>query len=314
MLEGIKQILTFLSTSHRFLRYLTFHDFSRMTKYMAFSGEKRKTAELRILCHSIEKAFAIHRTKRDFGATKVRSIIKILQANRETIDPWLFDYAKDILAAYYVYRCQEGLDASFIPHEFISTSGHGKCTQMYGAEQISQADCFEHFARSRHSSRFFGKEPVSSDLIKRAIGIAQTAPSACNRQSTTVYAVTNKHKIQQIMDMHRGTSGIEKPAVLMVLTGDLGYYINEYERHTVFYDGGIFAMNLLYSLHSFKLATIPIIWGSIPENDSKLRLICHIPNNETIVGLILAGHFPAQPFPVAQSRRKPLDRVLKIIE
>ena len=171
MLKGIKQTLSFLITRHKFLRYLLYADYARMTKYMALSGKKRAIAELRILCHSIEKAFAIHRTKKDFGATKVRSIIKILQAHRETIDPWLFDYAKDILAAYYVYRCQEGLDASFIPHEFISTSGHGKCTQMYGAEQISQADCFEHFARSRHSSRFFGKEPISSDLIKRAIGI-----------------------------------------------------------------------------------------------------------------------------------------------
>ena len=51
---------------------------------------------------------------------------------------------------------------------------------------------FRAFAQSRHSVRWFSDATVDLGVIKQAISIAQTAPSACNRQATRVKIIKDK--------------------------------------------------------------------------------------------------------------------------
>ena len=45
-------------------------------------------------------------------------------------------------------------------------------------------------------------------------------------------------------------------------------------------DAGIFAMNLLYSLHFYKIGAIPLVWLSTPKRDIDLRNLTGIPSHE----------------------------------
>ena len=114
--------------------------------------------------------------------------------------------------------------------------------------------------------------------------------------------------------MHGGLNGFDFPAVIFVVTGDLTLYQNEYERNTVFVDGGIFLMNLLYSLEQFQIAACPIIWGAEPDNDQKLYKLLDIPESQEIISLVAAGNFPDGEVKVACSYKRPTETILHIVE
>ena len=98
------------------------------------------------------------------------------------------------------------------------------------------------------------------------------------------------------------------PGAVFVITGDLRLYQNEYERNTLFVDGGIFLMNLLYALDSLGLVACPLIWGSEPSDDKKLSEILNIKPHEKFVAWISAG------FKAAISSKRDLNTILRIIE
>ena len=65
----------------------------------------------------------------------------------------------------------------------------------------STKDDFEAFsliAHSRHSVRNYSSRTISEEIIAKAVELAQTAPSACNRQATKIYAITSTSKINAI--------------------------------------------------------------------------------------------------------------------
>ena len=166
---------------------------------------------------------------------------------------------------------------------------------------------------SRHSLRYYGSLPIQIETIKKAVSLAQTAPSACNRQPTHVYACVNTEKIDTIMAFHGGMKGFGRPQAILAVTGALGAYTSEYERNTVHVDCGLFAMNLLYALHYYGLATCPIIWGSEPDNDKKIRKILDIPECETVALLITVGSYPADSYRFAKAQRKETNTVFDVI-
>ena len=98
-----------------------------------------------------------------------------------------------------------------------------------------------------------------------------------------------------------------------MLTGDVSLYMSEYERNTVFVDGGIFLMNLLYAFRECGIAACPVIWGAIPENDERLHELLGIPRSEEIVSLIVTGSYPENGARVAKSAKRPTDSVLRFI-
>ena len=95
-----------------------------------------------------------------------------------------------------------------------------------------------------------------------------------------------------------------------MLTGDLNLYQNEFERNTVYVDGGIFVMNLLYSLNAFNILSCPIIWGSEPDMDGKLENLLEIPHSHKIVALVVAGYPKEKEYKAAISAKREVERIL----
>lgn len=137
--------------------------------------------------------------------------------------------------------------------------------------------------------------------------------SACNRQATRIYACMNDSKIIQIMKMHGGFNGFEKPAVIFAVAGDLSLYQNEYERNTVYVDGGIFIMNLLYSLNAFDILSCPIIWGSEPDMDNKLECLLGIPHSQKVISLVAAGYPKGEEYKAALSAKRDVEKILYFV-
>lgn len=254
--------------------------------------------------------------KPGFGKKKIIELIDLyekykLYKNPE--DDQIRDVVFATLNAYIQFQKSNNVDISFIPEQYRQ---NGKNDIKVGTAyyKLLENNNFAEIAYARHSSRCFSKKSVSEYTIKEVIKLAQTAPSACNRQATRVYACINSRKIDEIMKMHGGLNGFDKPSVIFAVTGDLNLYQNEFERNTVYVDGGIFVMNLLYSLNAFNILSCPIIWGSEPDMDGKLENLLEIPHSHKIVALVVAGYPKEKEYKAAISAKREVERILHYVK
>lgn len=142
--------------------------------------------------------------------------------------------------------------------------------------------------------------------------MAQTAPSACNRQPTRVHIIENKELIKQCLSLQNGNRGFGNLAdKLLIVTGNLQTVLGSQEYFDLNTNVGIFIMNLSYSLHYYEIAHCILNWYALPKTDKNLRKIVEIPEEETVVSFIVCGKAPKE-FKIAESPRVPVDEIIKI--
>lgn len=88
----------------------------------------------------------------------------------------------------------------------------------------------------------------------------------------------------------------------LVVTVDLQAFSGPGERNQAWVDGGMFAMSLLYALHSLGYGACPLAWSQRSSFDRQARAALGIPPNEVIIMMIAVGTLPER-FRVAVSQR-----------
>ena len=320
----IRKIIRNLFTDSKYLksRYLNFLHKYDMNRYLNYSGMNKQNKELlaaqmRLLIHPLEKALSLKNVRQGFGKEKVIKLISLYDEYNKIDgnDKQVLELTESIILNYIDFQKQYDVDLSFIPERFFTTHTDKSIT---GAIDIEKSDFdmladFEIVANNRHSIRSFAGGKIDREQFIKAVEIAQTSPSACNRQATRVYVCDDKDKCQKIIANHGGMSGFTDTSAILAITADLSLYQNEYERNTLFVDGGIFLMNLLYALQSQGIANCPIIWGSEPDKDNFLYELLNIPKSETIVSLIMTGKLPDEGAKAAKSYKRETNSILKFI-
>jgi hypothetical protein len=173
---------------------------------------------------------------------------------------------------------------------------------------------FEAFSNSRSSVRNFSQQEVPIESIIKSIELARNTPSACNRQSWRTYVFTNKEKFSKILEVQGGNRGFGNLAnKVIVITGEIGVFLGNNERNQVYVDGGLYAMNLLYTLHYHKIATCILNCSVTVDQDKKLRAICNIKPSEVFIAMIICGNLP-ELFKIAVSKRYKIDKTNTIVE
>lgn len=316
MLEKLKEILR-RNTKYgrsRYLNYLYRYDMERYFAHSAMNqqGGGAIAAKIRLLVHALEKGLSVKNQKSDFGREKIRELLDLVEAYGKCDcdpDPQAVILAEAVIGSWAQNRIERGEDVSFLPERLLVSDASAGVT-VY--ESITKGEFFA-VAKNRHSVRTFLPEPVEKELLRNAVALAQTAPSACNRQATHVFVCLECDKIQKIIERHGGLRGFHNIGAILAVTGDLRLYQNEYERNTVFVDGGIFVMNLLYALDNYGLGACPVIWGAEPDNDRFLYDLLGIPENHEVISLVACGHYPEQS-KVPCSTRRETNTVLHYIE
>lgn len=301
----------------RYLHFLYRYDENRFFDYSSMDSfdDSAIATKMRLLIHSIEKGLSMSQKKGDFGEEKITELIalaKNYRENSEQCDSEVVDLAYKLVQEYAKYRCEVGEDVSFIPEDYLN-----RCVNVSaGATQFNRRNDLDFFplvAKNRHSIREFGDDLITKESLCDAVKLAQTAPSACNRQSSHAYVCFDPEKINMIMNRHGGMKGSRNVAAIIAITGDLALYTSEYERNTVFVDGGIFLMNLLYSLDSVNIASCPIIWGAEPDNDSFIADLLGIPVSHEVISLVMVGSFPQGSVMIPCSKRRATEDVLHYV-
>ena len=264
--------------------------------------------------HTIEKGMSMRNPRKGFGQQKVTYLIKrlgiycdrYLMQNKEFLE-----YPLSTIKNYIDYTHKTGVDIHQIESSFntlLSKAGFdtisGKAGVMVETKENILSKCnkdFESLLYSRHSIRYFSEEPVSDGIITKALELAQRTPSACNRQGwlTHVYRAPRSVELIKWQGGSRGFEDEIKCAILV--TANLKAFLN-HEVHQAYIDGGLYAMNLINSLHSLGVGTIPLSCGFTYSQLFKLKDF-GIPEFEVPIVIIGIGNLLKE-FNVAVSERK----------
>ena len=168
----------------------------------------------------------------------------------------------------------------------------------------------EGFFKSRHSIRYFENRKVEHHIIQKAINLAISSPSACNRQPWKVY-LTDKPELRDLaLENQSGNAGFGSQIPhLAIITTDLCAYEAAEERNASYVDGSLFSMSFIYALHSLGIGSCSLNWSRMPKHDKALRDKIKIDSSHNIIMMIGFG-YPDLEGKICYSSRMPLDQVL----
>ena len=262
--------------------------------------------------HAIEKGLTMPNMRFNFGKAVLNDLISnCLEYNEKYgFNDDQFQHAVSVIAEYkHKHEIHDQtLDfdlnnritvlLNLLP-EIEKSNQHTITKSLYFQQTRSS---FDLFSMSRHSLRNFDGH-ISNELIEKSVKLAQTAPSACNRQPIKVYIVENKDKIDQLLALQTGNRGFVYLAdKIIVLSAELAKYAGLRERNLSYVDGGIYTMNLLYALHFHQIGACTLNWCVDVENDRKIHKLINIPDSEVVIVLIACGAAPEE-FNLACSKR-----------
>ncbi|MEJ5961326.1 nitroreductase family protein [Pedobacter immunditicola] len=301
------------------------NDLRRFYKHSSIAGYHTEDNKLlgKIIerYHSIEKGLTMPDLRLGFGKQQLIELIKdcICFVNTFGQDNEQLVHAVGVVLEYEsVHNNHEyKLDDDLL--EYIRILRDSITTHISIEEQkiVARDSYFKHsddpfnlFSNSRKSIRNWCEEEVNVDTLIQAVSLAQNAPSACNRQTSRAYIYEDKEQINALLKVQGGNRGFGHLAnKLIIITADLGVFGFLSERNQCFVDGGIFAMNLLYSLHHNKIAACILNCATSIENDLKIRTLSgNIKDSQVVIAMIACG-IPPDSFSVTISKRYPINQV-----
>ena len=271
--------------------------------------------------HRIEKGLALKEPRLGFGEKTVQNLIAGVTKYQQLYgSDELVHISINTILAYCEFHQQKNHDISSIYEMIMPLKNKITDEKMItegGTKLIKKEEIWDNakqdmttFFNSRHSIRNFSDEGVDLELIKQAVKMAQKTPSVCNRQSSKVYDFSKEEDKQKVLSYQNGNRGFgEQASKVLIVTSELQNFTSVGERNQCWIDGGMYAMSLVYALHSLGLGTCCLNWSVEYHVDQKLRKAAEISDSEAVIMMIAVGHLPDQ-LKVAQSPRKKVKEVL----
>lgn len=299
------------------------YDYKKEVKYSTALRDYKTSQEsllskLVVDAHTIEKGLTMPSKKFNFGHAKVLSIAQDIfyYANHYDVSEERFIDVVGILKEYERFHKINSVNINSkelieifdeLNRRFPLISPLPQAYSISKDEYFadSKGDFYE-IAHSRHSCRnLSGKVP--EDILNKALELAQTAPSTCNRQSVRVHILKKNDEILNIQHGNRGFGHLADKFLL--ITSDLSDWPGGHQRNAPYVDGGIFLMNMLYSLHYYGIGACTLNMYLDRARDSQLHYSFAIPHSEVPIALIAIG-IPPEKFDVAHSTRRKYNNII----
>ena len=312
-----------------FINY--FKDYLLFKKYsLAFNKKDiaNKEADIILQYHGLEKGMLYTEMKKGFAKGRINNLHKLLNDKdviKSITSRSQIKVGYQVMCKYYELHEEAGYNiesifskAQYENYKSILNSNyndgfHGIIEWTKEDFFSSNNDNFEMFAHSRKSTRNFTGEKIPYDIINKAISLANTAPSVCNRQASHVYLIEDKKTIDNVLSVQGGFTGYtENVNQLLILTNDRKYYYSIGERNQAYIDGGLYLMNLLYSLHYYKIGNCPTHWGKTHSDEKKLSKYIIIPDSEVIICMIPIGILKSHFRTTLSERRKSTENLHRL--
>ncbi|WP_426370147.1 nitroreductase family protein [Pseudocolwellia sp. HL-MZ7] len=302
-------------------------DIKRFTKYAhLFKPNKNKlTAQAHMyrLAHALEKGMALPQPRKGFGKSKIVQLTNFINeyCTQNGVDGPASSAASSIASLLSYHQTNE-VDVESEKSLFTNLCNKFPELQVesekintgvlnLSKEKICKSlpESPEDFFGLRCSVRKYSDKKVSKDELLRVIKLANKTPSVCNRQSARVYVYDEKESMAKVLKHQDGNAGFGHDAgTILIVTSDLSCFYKAGERNQGYVDGGLYAMSLVYAIHSIGLGSCMLNWSQGARTDQRLRDDTNIPENEVIITMIAVGNLPDN-FDVAVSPRRNVEQV-----
>ncbi len=286
------------------------------------STPKRALDYLIVFYHPIEKGLTMPHLRLGFGRDRVLTVIDMITEYESKWGDKNNSIIRDAVGVIKEYdrvhknnkyklddKLQSAIDNLVMQHPDVQDAHQPEYSKDSFFSNIHSD--FPTFAKSRRSVRNYSEtDSINIELLYKAIELSISSPSTCNRQSIKVHIVENRDMVKEVLKLQSGNRGFGHLAdKVLLITSDLQSWNVPGERFSPYLDSGIFAMNLLYSLHYFRIGACPLNWSENAGRNRKLYKLLNIPENEVVTMMISCGCVPKQ-FKVVRSERKVLNDIV----
>lgn len=294
-----------------------FHDYYLFKKYYTSetkNKENKDSLKSWILQdkHRIEKAFSLPIPRPGFGEMVLKRLSEnLLKYRNENNKDYVYYIGVGAFKAYEKFHLESKLELPefYQPFKIIFqddyTNEFCDLVGYHKKERKENVFTFESFSSSRESCRNFDQEKskgITEDLIFSIIDNAKNAPSVCNRQHWHVHVFSGEKK-NTVLQYQNGNAGFtDNIPYLALITSDLSAFYTVDERNQPFIDGGMFAMNFMYSLQAKGLSSCALNWCTSFYYDKKFTKLNYIPERQRVIVAIAFG-IESDEYRVANSPR-----------
>ena len=277
---------------------------------------------LRRNLHRLEKGLAMPEQKGVFAASYIDETVtvyeKLLAAQCGGSPDGDLVWAYGVLKEYFARVGSEPSIAAAaqrfaaLAHSAGVTDGKEVVKTAYrdlGKSPIAYDDLIN-VLRHRKAVRWYLQEPVSRELLEKAVSAAAQAPSACNRQAFKFVILNDKDRIRSVTNLLIGVSGFDHqiPCLILVV-GDLSAYDHARDRHLIYVDGGLAAMNFMLAADSLGLGCCPVNWPDIPASNNALAELLDLRSDQRAV-MVMAVGYPDPEGSITLSQRRTVEQLI----
>ncbi len=276
---------------------------------------KGSNAMLRRNIHRLEKGLMMTPRKPVFAEDYIGETVAVYV--KACVDEGFsrseLQWANDVLSQYFaVVKQTTTIESALREYQQSSLATSSNCVPFPYGELPPHSCQYEQFlslCTHRHSVRWFKPVPVDPGMIGKAILAAAQAPSACNRQPYKFHLLY-QDKAAEAASLAMGTVGFaENIPALAVVVGDLSCYQEYRDRHLIYIDASLAAMQFMLALEALGLASCPINWPDIESREQSMQKLLALPVYHRPVMLIAIG-YAAPTALVAYSQKKELEQLV----
>lgn len=257
------------------------------------------SALLRRNIHRLEKGLIMRPRRAVFALDYIAQTVEIFErvGKQKNINEKEYLWATAVLQKYFQVVDTTHPLLSKLVSRFQLLKPHSKqLTQLpYPHTQKQQHaityDAFFELAKARRSTRWYQGKPVEHEKIEQAVALALQAPSACNRQPFEYVVISQPPLLKKVAAIPGGTAGFsDNIPCLIAVVGDLSYYPMERDRHVIYIDGSLSAMQFMLALETLGLSSCPINWPELHKQDKKISSLLKLPQFKRVVMFIAVGY------------------------
>lgn len=315
MVESLKNALRPVKRVCYSFLYLIYDGY-RFFRYSGIVSRKSdKDLDYKVIkkYHSLEKSLSFKKRRKGAGWSAAYELLRLIQ-EKKNIKSIQQKSAVKVLHEFY----ENSNSGSFVGEEierFLEDNHRSLDLNVAGGAYVLKSEAVlkgklespEAFFNSRYSIRSFKKLNVDKNVLRRALELASKTPSVCNRQSWKIFHLNGPKLIGQALALQNGNRGFsEEVNDLLIIATDLRSFDSEIERFQQWIDGGLYAMSLVYALHSLGVASCFLNLSLPPSKDLKLRKLIKAPGEYSFITMIAIG-YPEDEFTVCASARTPCE-------
>ncbi|WP_152352357.1 nitroreductase family protein [Brachybacterium subflavum] len=258
--------------------------------------------ELRRNIHRLEKGLIMRPRRETFARDYITETLEFYEeAVRQaltapgTMDQAELEWAHDVLGEYFrvsarTDRTVEAARARFEAAEH-SLEPTGKIPHAKETLSDIDYDALEKLVMQRRSVRWYEQRPVEREKIDRALLLARQAPTACNRIPYEFRVFDDPALAREIAGIPFGTAGYsENVPAIAVVVGKLESYFSPRDRHAIYVDSSLAAMQFMLGLETLGLSSSVINWPDFEPLEAKMQRRLSLDTSDRVVMLIAFGY------------------------